>query len=111
MTILVTMDEVKATVSRLLADPEYGPDHTARCDYGELDEPICIVGHLMAEFHPEFFPMIEQHKVEGVRIDCIPNIEYDSTRTKRIVSNIQDIQDEGFAWGMAVEESGLEVTA
>lgn len=52
---MITIEKAIQTVERLLADPKFGPDHVATCHYGTLDEPICIVGHIVAEHEPEAF--------------------------------------------------------
>lgn len=54
MTETITAEQAISTVERLLADPKYGPDHQADCQYfdEEGDGPVCIVGHIINEHAP-----------------------------------------------------------
>lgn len=146
MTTTITFDAVLAAATKIVADkgedyvysnPETGvragfvpgSKHMCLCLYGDpsTGDPSCIVGHIFADLHPEFFEVLaasersqgrtwpvtevlraasaDLGKVYGmdspVLRNKLPRIEV-AEETVRALRIAQSIQDEGGTWGTAL---------
>jgi hypothetical protein len=80
-------------------------DEYGHCTYvNEDDAPSCIVAHVINEIDPNLVPVLKTLEGTGVNNLLLPSITFDSEAVQ-ILSIAQDLQDNGSAWGYALERA------
>ncbi len=105
----ITADMAISTVERLLADPNYGPDHKARCLYGTKDAPVCIVGHILAEHDPDVFTrFVAETSQRGAGVRVIDGAGYGYDIFSLIRENAVEVADDALASALVLAQEAQD---